>query len=58
MAAALLDYVDLGATTLLIRGYDPLEDAIDYGRELIPLVREEVRRRDAAVVNHLLQPVG
>ena len=35
-------------TTLLIRGYDPLEDATDYGRELIPLVRAEVARRDAA----------
>ncbi|MDX6228863.1 MAG: alkanesulfonate monooxygenase, partial [Frankiales bacterium] len=34
--------------TLLIRGYDPYDDAIDYGRELIPLVREEVRRRDEA----------
>jgi alkanesulfonate monooxygenase len=35
-------------STLLIRGYDPLEDATDYGRELIPLVRSEVARRDAA----------
>jgi len=35
-------------TTLLIRGYDPLEDATDYGRELIPLVRAAVARRDAA----------
>jgi len=48
VAQALLDYVDLGVTTLLIRGYDPLDDAIDYGRDLIPLVREEVARRDAA----------
>ena len=48
VAEALLDYVDLGATTLLIRGYDPYDDAIDYGRELIPLVREGVRRRDEA----------
>ncbi|MGO9220442.1 MAG: LLM class flavin-dependent oxidoreductase [Streptosporangiaceae bacterium] len=48
VAQALLDYVDLGVTTLLIRGYDPLEDATDYGRELIPLVRAEVARRDAA----------
>ncbi len=47
VARALLDYVDLGVTTLLIRGYDPLEDAVDYGRELIPLVRAEVARRDA-----------
>jgi alkanesulfonate monooxygenase len=48
VAQALLDYVDLGVTTLLIRGYDPLEDATDYGRELIPQVRAEVARRDAA----------
>ncbi|MFB8239654.1 LLM class flavin-dependent oxidoreductase [Kitasatospora purpeofusca] len=47
VAQALLDYVDLGATTLLIRGYDPLDDALDYGKELIPLVRQEVARRDA-----------
>ena len=47
VAEALLDYVDIGVTTLLIRGYDPYEDAIDYGRELIPLVRSEVARRDA-----------
>jgi alkanesulfonate monooxygenase len=38
-------------TTILIRGYDPLNDAVDYGRELIPLVREEVARRDAAALN-------
>jgi alkanesulfonate monooxygenase len=49
VAEALLDYVDLGATTLLIRGYDPYDDAIDYGRELIPSVRAEIARRDAAV---------
>jgi alkanesulfonate monooxygenase len=34
----------------MLRGYDPLEDATDYGRELIPLVRAEVARRDAAEV--------
>jgi alkanesulfonate monooxygenase len=50
VAAALLDYVDIGATTLLIRGYDPYEDAIDYGRDLIPLVRDEVARRERAAV--------
>jgi alkanesulfonate monooxygenase len=47
VAQALLDYVDIGATTLLIRGYDPYDDAIDYGRQLLPLVRDEVARRDA-----------
>ncbi|WP_037068065.1 LLM class flavin-dependent oxidoreductase [Pseudonocardia acaciae] len=45
VAAALLDYVDIGVSTLLIRGYDPLDDAVDYGRELIPLVRAELSRR-------------
>jgi alkanesulfonate monooxygenase len=46
VAQALLDYVDIGVTTLLIRGYDPYDDAIDYGRYLLPLVREEVARRE------------
>jgi alkanesulfonate monooxygenase len=46
VAESLLDYHDLGVTTLLIRGFDPLNDAIEYGRELIPLVRAEVARRD------------
>jgi alkanesulfonate monooxygenase len=48
VAQALLDYVDIGVTTLLIRGYDPYNDAIDYGRHVLPLVRAEVARRDAA----------
>ena len=47
VAQALLDYVDIGVTTILIRGYDPYDDAIDYGRYLLPLVRDEVARRDA-----------
>jgi alkanesulfonate monooxygenase len=38
--------VDIGVTTLLIRGYDPYDDAVDYGRHLLPLVREEVARRE------------
>jgi alkanesulfonate monooxygenase len=46
VAQALLDYIDLGVTTILIRGYDPYDDAIDYGRHLLPLVRAEVSRRD------------
>ena len=47
VAEALLDYHDLGVTTFLIRGFDPLEDAIDYGRSLIPLTRELVAKRAA-----------
>jgi alkanesulfonate monooxygenase len=45
VADALLDYYDLGVTTFLIRGFDPLEDAIDYGRELIPRTRALVAQR-------------
>jgi len=45
VADALLDYYDLGVTTFLIRGFDPLEDAVDYGRELIPRVRAAVKDR-------------
>lgn len=47
VADALLAYYELGVTTFLIRGFDPLEDAVDYGRELIPRVRELVAARDA-----------
>jgi alkanesulfonate monooxygenase len=48
VAEALVTYYDLGATSLLIRGYDPLPDAIAYGHELIPRVRALVAERDAA----------
>ncbi|MEV7024542.1 LLM class flavin-dependent oxidoreductase [Kitasatospora sp. NPDC093558] len=48
VAQALLDYYDLGVDILSARGYDLLDDAIDFGRYVIPLVREEVRKRDAA----------
>jgi len=47
VAEALLDYYDLGVTTFLIRGFDPLDDAVAYGRDLIPRVRELVAERDA-----------
>ncbi len=47
VANALAAYYDIGATSLLIRGYDPLPDAIEYGEELIPRVRELVAERDA-----------
>ena len=41
VADALLDYRDLGISTFLIRGFDPVEDAIAYGRDLLPLVRAQ-----------------
>jgi alkanesulfonate monooxygenase len=46
VAESMLAYYDLGVTTFLIRGFDPLEDAVDYGRELIPLVRGEIAKRE------------
>ncbi|GKS91338.1 LLM class flavin-dependent oxidoreductase [Acidovorax sp. SUPP2539] len=51
VANALLKYYDLGITTFLIRGFDPLVDAIEYGRELLPLVRAKVAERDRVNAN-------
>jgi alkanesulfonate monooxygenase len=51
VAEALLDYYDLGVTTFLIRGFDPLDDAIDYGRELLPLTRQLVAERQVATAH-------
>jgi alkanesulfonate monooxygenase len=47
VAAALLDYVDIGCELLSIRGYDPFNDAIDYARFVLPLVRQELVHRGA-----------
>lgn len=44
VAQTLAEYHALGVTTFLIRGFDPLEDALDYGRELIPATRELTAR--------------
>ncbi|KAK2016961.1 bacterial luciferase-like protein [Colletotrichum eremochloae] len=43
---SILDYVDLGAELISIRGYDNLNDAIDYGRYILPGVREELKKRE------------
>ncbi|SKA82861.1 alkanesulfonate monooxygenase [Agreia bicolorata] len=48
VAAALLDYIDLGVDIISARGYDFVNDTIDFGRYVIPLVRDEVAKRDAA----------
>lgn len=47
VADAMLDYYDLGITTFLVRGFDPLVDAIQYGRELLPRVRALIEAREA-----------
>lgn len=48
VAEALLKYYDLGVTRFLIRGFDPLGDVREWGRELVPLLREGARLRDEA----------
>ncbi|MBX6745304.1 MAG: LLM class flavin-dependent oxidoreductase [Acetobacteraceae bacterium] len=45
VAEALADYHALGVTTFLIRGFDPLEDAVDYGARLLPATRAAVAAR-------------
>jgi alkanesulfonate monooxygenase len=45
VAAAILDYVDRGASLVSIRGYDTLNDVIDYGKHILPLVRQELAHR-------------
>ena len=48
VAQALLDYYDLGVEIFSARGYDLLEDAVEFGKHVIPIVREEAAKRDAA----------
>ena len=48
-AESLLDYVDLGAELISIRGYDNFNDAVDYGRHILPKIREGVREREQSL---------
>jgi alkanesulfonate monooxygenase len=43
---SLIDYVDLGADLISVRGYDNLHDAIDYGRFVLPRVRQVLKERE------------
>jgi alkanesulfonate monooxygenase len=44
VAEALMAYRRAGIDTVLIRGFDPLDDVVDWGRELVPLLREQAAR--------------
>ncbi|MEU6729861.1 LLM class flavin-dependent oxidoreductase [Nonomuraea wenchangensis] len=60
VAKALLDYYDLGVDIISARGYDLLGDAVDFGRQVIPIIREEVARRDREGAErgpHLLEKI-
>lgn len=48
VAEVFADYYDLGVSHFLIRGFDPLVDAIEYGRELIPQTRKLIAERQSA----------
>ena len=50
VAEAMLRYYDMGITSLLLKGFDPLADAVDFGERLVPLVREGALKRDGALV--------
>ncbi|WP_261560573.1 LLM class flavin-dependent oxidoreductase [Frankia tisae] len=47
VADALLRYHDIGVDTFLIRGFDPYEDVVRWGRELIPALRAGATRQPA-----------
>lgn len=47
IADSILDYVDLGCELISIRGYDNYNDAVDYGRYILPRVREELAKRES-----------
>lgn len=44
VAEALMRYRRAGVDTILIRGFDPLDDVVEWGRELVPLIRELAER--------------
>ncbi|QDJ11837.1 Alkanesulfonate monooxygenase (plasmid) [Roseomonas mucosa] len=46
VARSMLRYRELGVSHYILRGWDPLPDAIEYGRELIPLLRELAEAQD------------
>ncbi|NYE94169.1 alkanesulfonate monooxygenase [Psychromicrobium silvestre] len=47
VAEALLEYLKLGVDIISVRGYDTLQDAKDFGEQVIPLVREEAAKLSA-----------
>lgn len=43
---SILDYINLGCELISIRGYDNLNDLIDYGRYILPKVRESLPEQE------------
>jgi alkanesulfonate monooxygenase len=52
VAQSILQYYRLGVSSFLIRGFDPFNDTVEFGRELIPRIKAgaiEIDRLQAAV---------
>jgi len=56
VAAALVDYTEIGCDLLSIRGWDVYNDMVDYGRYVLPLVRQELAHREATGTAPVLNP--
>jgi alkanesulfonate monooxygenase len=51
VARAILEYYKLGIGSVLVRGFDPFNDTVEFGRELIPRIKAgavEIDRMQAA----------
>ena len=48
VAEAILRYYRLGVGSFLIRGFDPFNDTVDFGRELIPRIKAGAAEIDRA----------
>ena len=56
VAQALLDYTEIGCDLLSIRGWDVYNDMVDYGRYVLPLVRQELAHREETGNAPVLNP--
>jgi alkanesulfonate monooxygenase len=56
VAAALVDYTEIGCDLLSIRGWDVYNDAQDYARHVLPLVRQELKHREETGTAPVLNP--
>ncbi|KAI4596610.1 hypothetical protein KJ359_005366 [Pestalotiopsis sp. 9143b] len=56
LSDSILDYVDLGCELISIRGYDNYNDAVDYGRYILPKVRGELEKREKGESNGAPEP--
>jgi alkanesulfonate monooxygenase len=56
VASSLLAYRRIGVDTFLIRGFDPLDDVVDWGSHLVPLLRDGAARTPVGVPEP--SPVG